>query len=127
MENEKGPQKDIVAASKRGRSHAHEGKARDDDFNIYHNDSNGWYIIAVADGAGSAKYSRKGSAVACETCVEFCKTALENPIELEKEIIALNSTTEGQSNRAISTLIYNIVGGAAHKAHRAIQIGRAHV
>lgn len=120
VENEKGPQKDIVAASKRGRSHAHEGKARDDDFNIYHNDSNGWYIIAVADGAGSAKYSRKGSAVACETCVEFCKTALENPIELEKEIIALNSTTEGQSNRAISTLIYNIVGGAAHKAHRAI-------
>lgn len=84
VENEKGPQKDIVAASKRGRSHAHEGKARDDDFNIYHNDSNGWYIIAVADGAGSAKYSRKGSAVACETCVEFCKTALENPIELEK-------------------------------------------
>lgn len=120
VENEKGPQKDIVAASKRGRSHAHEGKSRDDDFNIYHNDSNGWYIIAVADGAGSAKYSRKGSAVACETCVEFCKTALENPIELEKEIIALNSTTEGQSNRAISTLIYNIVGGAAHKAHRAI-------
>ena len=120
VENEKGPQKDIVAASKRGRSHAHEGKARDDDFKIFHNDNNGWYIIAVADGAGSAKYSRKGSAVACETCVEFCKTALENPIELEKEIIALNTTTEGQSNRAISTLIYNIVGGAAHKAHRAI-------
>lgn len=120
VENEKGPQKDIVAASKRGRSHAHEGKARDDDFKIFHNNDNGWYIIAVADGAGSAKYSRKGSAVACETCVEFCKTALDNPIELEKEITALNNTTERQSNRTISTLIYNIVGGAAHKAHRAI-------
>lgn len=119
-ENDKGPQKDIVAASKRGRSHAHEGKARDDDFRLFHNDNNGWYIIAVADGAGSAKYSRKGSALACETCIEFCKAALENPTELENEIIALNNSSEGQSNRAISTLIYNIIGGAAHKAHKVI-------
>lgn len=119
-ENNKGPQKDIVAASKRGRSHAHEGKARDDDFKLFHNDENGWYILAVADGAGSAKYSRKGSSVACETCVEHCKQALSTPTELEEAIIALSTATEGHSNRAISTLIYNIVGGAAHKAHRAI-------
>lgn len=119
-ENSEGPQKDIVAASKRGRSHAHEGKARDDDFKLFHNNESGWYIMAVADGAGSAKYSRKGSAIACETCVEHCKQALSIPIELEEAITALNNTTEGQSNRTISTLIYNIVGGAAHKAHRAI-------
>lgn len=119
-ENEKGSQKDIVAASKRGRSHAHEGKARDDDFKLFHNDENGWYIMAVADGAGSARYSRKGSALACDICVEHCKKALENPVELENEIIALSEATEGHSNRTISTLIYNIVGGAAHKAHRTI-------
>lgn len=118
--NENGPQKDIVAASKRGRSHAHEGKARDDDFKLFHNNKNGWYIIAVADGAGSAKYSRKGSAIACETCIEHCKQALETPDELENAIIDLSQATEGYSNRTISTLIYNIVGGAAHKAHRAI-------
>lgn len=47
------PQKDIVAASKRGRSHAQEGKPRDDYFRMEHMD-NGWYIMAVADGAGSA-------------------------------------------------------------------------
>lgn len=119
-ENENGPQKDIVAASKRGRSHAHEGKARDDDFKLFHNDENGWYIIAVADGAGSAKYSRKGSAVACDTCIEHCKQALDSPADLETAIIDLSNATEGHSNRTISTLIYNIVGGAAHKAHRAI-------
>lgn len=119
-ENDKGPQKDIVAASKRGRSHAHEGKARDDHFQLYHNDENGWYIMAVADGAGSAKFSRKGSAVACETCVEHCKQALSEPTQLEEAIVELSKAEAGTSNRTISTLIYNIIGGAAHKAHRAI-------
>lgn len=120
LANDKGLQKDIVAASKRGRSHAHEGKARDDDFKLYHNDENGWYIIAVADGAGSAKYSRKGSEIACETSVEYCKQALQMPTELEETILELSKAEEGYSNRSISTLIYNIIGGAAHKAHRAI-------
>lgn len=119
-ENDNGPQKDIVAASKRGRSHAHEGKARDDDFQLFHNDKNGWYVIAVADGAGSAKYSRKGSEVACRTSLEHCKQALDSPSELENAVFALNNAEEGSSNRALSALIYNIVGGAAHKAHRAI-------
>ena len=119
-ENDMGPQKDIVAASKRGRSHAHEGKPRDDEFQLYHNDNNGWYIIAVADGAGSAKYSRKGSEVACKTCIEHCKQLLLEPTELEKSIIELSKAEEGASNRNISTLLYTIIGGAAHKAHIAI-------
>ena len=119
-ENEKGAQKDVVAASQRGRSHAHEGKPRDDDFRMFYNEQNGWYIMAVADGAGSAKYSRKGSEIACETCVEFCKNELNTPEELEKAIIELKELEEGQSNRTISTLIYKIVGGAAYKAHREI-------
>lgn len=120
--NDKGPQKDIVVASKRGRSHAHEGKARDDDFRVCHILENGWYIMAVADGAGSAKYSRKGSAIACETCVEFCKNALQDSEALEDAIcdLNLNGAKEDYSNRNISTILYNIVGGAAHKAHRAI-------
>lgn len=62
------PQKDIVAASKRGRSHAQEGKPRDDYFRMEHMD-NGWYIMAVADGAGSARYSRQGSKIACDESV----------------------------------------------------------
>ncbi len=119
-ENEKGKQKDIVAASKRGRSHAHEGKPRDDEYNMHYDENTGWYIIAVADGAGSAKYSRKGSEVACRICVEHCKQALATPDDLEKAIVELKQAEEGSSNRDISTLIYSIVGGAAYKAHRAI-------
>ncbi|MBD5302851.1 MAG: protein phosphatase 2C domain-containing protein, partial [Bacteroides sp.] len=44
------PRKDIVAASQRGRSHAQEGKARDDHFSLFHCEESDWYIIAVADG-----------------------------------------------------------------------------
>ena len=118
--NEKGVQKDVVVASQRGRSHAHEGKPRDDDFRMFYNEQNGWYIMAVADGAGSAKYSREGSKIACETSVEYCKNELNTPEELENAIIELKELEEGQSNRTISTLIYKIVGGAAYKAHREI-------
>lgn len=54
----------VTAASKRGRSHAHVGSFRDDDYAVA---SDGlWLIAVVADGAGSAKYSRKGAKLACE-------------------------------------------------------------
>ena len=53
------PRKDIVAASQRGRSHAQEGKARDDHFKMIHCDESDWYVIAVADGAGSANYQEE--------------------------------------------------------------------
>ena len=56
----------IVAASTRGRSHAHVGTFRDDDFHISHDDTSGWSLIIVADGAGSAKNSRWGSKLAVE-------------------------------------------------------------
>ena len=38
--------KDIVAASQRGRSHAQEGKPRDDDFNIRYISEVDWYILS---------------------------------------------------------------------------------
>lgn len=57
----------IAAASRRGRSHEHGGSFRDDDFFISDDQSNGWSVMIVADGAGSAKYSREGSRIAVET------------------------------------------------------------
>lgn len=55
--------KRIAVASQRGRSHAHEGAFRDDHFYVCKLPL-GWEIIAVADGAGSAKFSRQGSKIA---------------------------------------------------------------
>lgn len=57
--------KKIVIASKRGRSHAHAGTFRDDDFHVRELPDK-WSIVAVADGAGSAQYSRMGSKIATE-------------------------------------------------------------
>lgn len=59
----------MLAASQRGRSHAHKGQARDDDFFI--NSGENWQIAIVADGAGSAKYSRYGSQLICQTMGKF--------------------------------------------------------
>lgn len=57
----------IVAASLRGKSHAHSGKWREDAFTM--SQSGGCQIIAVSDGAGSAAFSRIGSEIASRVSV----------------------------------------------------------
>lgn len=116
------PQKDIVAASKRGRSHAQEGKPRDDHFKMEHT-GNGWYIMAVADGAGSAKFSREGSRIACEESVNFCIVQLNNNKEFENAIARydeLKGEGENDARKIVGDYIYKIVGTTAFKAHKAI-------
>lgn len=116
------PQKDIVAASKRGRSHAQEAKPRDDHFRMEHMD-NGWYIMAVADGAGSAKFSRKGSQIACDESVDYCKLQLINSKAFEDAIAQYDeqkADSEEEVRKKVGNYIYEIVGTAAFKAHKAI-------
>ncbi|PTT34778.1 protein phosphatase 2C domain-containing protein [Chryseobacterium sp. HMWF028] len=62
--------KKIVVASKRGRSHAHEGKFREDDFAVNALPED-WNIVSVSDGAGSAIAAREGSRVATTTINQF--------------------------------------------------------
>lgn len=116
------PRKDIVAASQRGRSHAHEGKPRDDHFLLHYCDETEWYIMAVADGAGSAKFSREGSRIACETVVGHCKEALADSSDFENVINLFAENSESQDARKlVGDKIYRIVGNAALKAHNAIK------
>ena len=56
----------LLAASRRGRSHEHGGSFRDDDFSLMEIANSDWSVLAVADGAGSAEYSREGSRIAVE-------------------------------------------------------------
>ncbi|MCL1607362.1 MULTISPECIES: PP2C family serine/threonine-protein phosphatase [Mediterranea] len=115
------PQKDMVAASKRGRSHAQEGKPRDDHFCLYHDDVTNWYVMAVADGAGSACYSREGAKIACETAVRHCKEQLSNSAGFDDDITLYHLDQKSEAaGQAISADIYRIVGNAALKAHKAI-------
>lgn len=114
------PQKDIVVASKRGRSHGHEGKPRDDHFMVKYLEENSWYIMAVADGAGSAKYSRRGSTIACETAVEHCSSILASDTDFEEFIKMYQTEKKADNQKLLGDYIYQIVGNAAFKAHKAI-------
>ena len=66
----------IVAASARGKLHAHKALWRDDSYAVGWVDD--WTIVAVGDGAGSAKLSRIGSRVACDAAVASLKGLLDD-------------------------------------------------
>lgn len=114
--------KDIVAASRRGRSHAQEGKARDDHFSLFHCDDSDWYIIAVADGAGSAKYSRKGSEIACNSVIDHCKSLLLDNPDFESAIREYAADRDNTDKRtAVTRHVISIVYNGAMKAHEAVK------
>lgn len=69
-----------VAASKRGRSHAKDGTFRDDDFGLLANGPGGWHVAVVADGAGSAKFSRRGSKVAVDAVLRELPKLLDDHV-----------------------------------------------
>ena len=67
-----------IAASTRGKLHAHRALWREDAFDIAQADSPSgtWAILAVADGAGSANLARVGSRLACRASVESLRASL---------------------------------------------------
>jgi serine/threonine protein phosphatase PrpC len=114
--------KKMIVGSKRGRSHAHEGIFRDDDFDFHFSEQTGWGIIVVADGAGSAKYSRKGSLLACQKVVDYFKNIPQEDIEKLSEAINLEINESNELNqKAISSFCINHHGKAAFYALNAIK------
>ncbi|WP_332605559.1 PP2C family serine/threonine-protein phosphatase [Acinetobacter sp. ESBL14] len=67
----------LVACSQRGRSHEHAGTFRDDDFLIARVAETDWSLLIVADGAGSASYSRQGSLLAVQSAAKTLTDYLE--------------------------------------------------
>lgn len=80
--------KHIVVSSRRGRSHANVGSFRDDDFAFKQLADSGWGVIAVSDGAGSSKFSRKGSQLACKIIIDYFENKLTTGITDEFELLA---------------------------------------
>lgn len=111
----------IAVASKRGRSHAHTGTCRDDDFNVLHDIESGWRVFTVADGAGSAKKSRKGSLIASTVATKSVLTALtgERGKKIE-EGIKLREINPNVGSKIINEEMYYIFGNAAREAVQAI-------
>jgi serine/threonine protein phosphatase PrpC len=113
----------LIIASKRGRSHAHEGKFRDDSFASAFDIESGWGIIAVADGAGSAKYSRRGSVLACNTVIDSFKALLagDKLDALETAIAAYLDTKSEEAQKLISTQFTEQLGKIAYAAQQQIR------
>lgn len=119
---EKDRRKDMVAASQRGRSHAHEGKPRDDDFKLSYDNDTKWYTMVVADGAGSAQYSRRGSEIACNCVVEVCNKLLAESGKAFGELIKnYHTDPSDESRKKIGDAIYKILGSAVFKAYKDIE------
>ncbi len=97
----------MIAASRRGRSHAHKALPRDDDARIHYDDTIGWHIMAVADGAGSAEFSRVGS----ETVVETAITELPH---------LLASHLPDPNVKDLDAALYATLGAAAGRAADAL-------
>lgn len=109
----------MVAASRRGRSHEHSGTFRDDDFLLAF--EHGWDILVVADGAGSAKSSRKGSEIATKKSVEFLTNALATQsVKIEQEAATWFADQAGSKHNLTSAL-YDTFGRAAFAAVKAIE------
>lgn len=111
--------KNILVSSKRGRSHANAGSFREDDF-AFENYDNGWSLIAVADGAGSARASRKGSSIACHTLVQFFgEQAMREEMILFDGLLEQHVQTGGEVNeKRLKKFIYNNLGKAALTVHK---------
>jgi serine/threonine protein phosphatase PrpC len=111
--------KNIVAASKRGRSHANEGSFRDDDFLYRFFEQNGWSVIAAADGAGSAKYARRGSELACKAVIDHFEAQFSGPEFDGFDALLADFNREGgeENQRKLSQFVYKTISQAALAAH----------
>lgn len=113
--------KHIVVSSKRGRSHANVGSFREDDYAFKHFEDNGWSIVCVADGAGSAKLARQGSKIACKAVIDyFAQNLTEADLQSFDEIL-LHHHQVGGDDKQISHFVYNNLSKAALYAHKQIE------
>lgn len=100
--------KKIVVASKRGRSHAHEGKFREDDFAVNKLPAD-WSMVSVSDGAGSAVMAREGARLSTVSVNHFFSSMeIVNAIENNINIIYTsgNAKKEQEAKESVIRLLY---------------------
>jgi serine/threonine protein phosphatase PrpC len=115
--------KNIVIASKRGRSHANVGSFRDDDFAFKDIKETGWSILAVSDGAGSASLSRQGSKMSCDLVLSyfdenFTKEYLK---DFDENLLNHHNKSDENSSKKISHFVYDNLSKAAWFVHKELE------
>lgn len=112
----------LAAASKRGRSHAREGGCRDDDFGLLWYAASNWHIGVVADGAGSARFSRRGSQLAVETVLAKLPLLLDEHLSAQLDVlVGRHLSGEAGTDETIRRALYSSLAGAAFQAARAVE------
>ncbi len=118
----KGQKRDMAAASKRGRLHVQQGKFREDDFEIKYDPESEWYMLAVADGAGASKYSRKGSQIACESVVESCFEHLATQsLYIDPLADEYNKEKSNDTRQEIANILHHVIASSVISAYREIE------
>ena len=113
----------LFGASKRGRSHAHKGTNRDDDFQIAEFGPNGWNVSVVADGAGSHQYSRRGSQIVTNYVASRLVGSLIRNLDPVLDSADFKTTeTSTTQNDAIKTAMYNSIASTALNAAKLIRL-----
>lgn len=112
----------ILVSSKRGRSHANVGSFREDDF-AFKDLENGWSIVVVSDGAGSAKVSRQGSVIACNGIVDYFleKSSIENMVEFDELMKQYKASEGADIENKLKLFVYNNLGKAVFQVHKKLE------
>ena len=112
----------LMGSSVRGRSHAHKGTHRDDDFKLYCDDSSEWVISCVADGAGSCKYSRQGAFVAVNNATDSLKESLNGHYgtALEKAYNDFSNNSNEENQKSLLEAYQRTIVKAVFSAAKAI-------
>jgi serine/threonine protein phosphatase PrpC len=98
------------------------GSFREDDF-AYKDLDNGWSIVVVADGAGSAKVSRKGSALACAGVVDYFsqKQAIESMAGFDDLLNRYIKEGSEEIQKELYRFVYTNLGKPAFEVHKSLQ------
>ncbi len=109
----------IIAARVRGKKHKHEGTNCDDWFETA--SSGDIMYIAVADGAGSKKYSRIGAKEACRTVCGYLKYTFETEIINNNILQSLSSDLSDESCISVCRTLSGIIQHSIKKAYGAVE------
>jgi len=112
----------LLVSCERGRAHANVGSFREDDF-AYTDLPNGWSLVVVGDGAGSAKFSRKGSVIACQGIADHFlqKASIERMEEFDVLLDEYDRQQDQALHRKLNLLVYNNLGKAVFEVHKKLE------
>lgn len=110
----------LLGASKRGRSHAQVGSFRDDDYAVGNVENSQWFYAVVADGAGSASYSRRGSQIVAEIARKSISQLIQNNLGNIDQLVSAYLANEPSAEKAIRNSLYHTLAAVGLKAANCI-------